>query len=100
MAEKEQKNKSGIGKFFLGAAIGAAAGAAAAKFIHLKTSCSEKELEDSIADASDSFADDDYDDDDDEPVAKVSKPAKVAKAEKKEKKETKKKADKTEPSKS
>ena len=63
MAEKEQKNKSGIGKFFLGAALGAAAGAAAAKFFSIKTSHSEKELEDSIADASDSFVEDEDDDD-------------------------------------
>ena len=33
MAEKKEKNKSGAGKFFLGAALGALAGAIAGKFI-------------------------------------------------------------------
>ena len=33
MTEKAEKNKSGAGKFFLGAAIGAAVGAIASKFI-------------------------------------------------------------------
>ena len=33
MSEKPEKNKSGAGKFFLGAAIGAALGALAGKFI-------------------------------------------------------------------
>ena len=33
MAEEKQKNKSGAGKFFLGAALGALAGAIAGKFV-------------------------------------------------------------------
>ena len=36
MTEKAEKNKSGAGKFFLGAAIGAAVGAIASKFIKLE----------------------------------------------------------------
>ena len=35
MSEKAKKNKSSAGKFFLGAAIGAAVGAIASKFIKL-----------------------------------------------------------------
>ena len=36
MAEEKQKNKSGAGKFFLGAALGALAGAIAGKFVSMK----------------------------------------------------------------
>ncbi len=93
MAEKEQKNKSGIGKFFLGAALGAAAGAAAAKFINIKTSHGEKELEDSLADATDSLVEDE------EEVLSV-KAVKPAKSSKPEKKERKKKEEESESSES
>jgi hypothetical protein len=85
MTEKEQKNKSGAGKFFLGAALGAIAGAAAAKLFQVKVSHSEKELEDSIADATDSLSDAD----EETIILKKVKSVKPDKPEKKEKKEKK-----------
>ena len=43
MTEKAEKNKSGAGKFFLGAAIGAAIGAIASKFIDINVSSDDGE---------------------------------------------------------
>ena len=43
MTEKAEKNKSSAGKFFLGAAIGAAVGAIASKFINLNPDEDEEE---------------------------------------------------------
>ena len=43
MTEKEQKKSSGAGKFFLGAALGAAVGAIASKFIKFDTTDDEEE---------------------------------------------------------
>lgn len=43
MAEKAEKNKSGAGKFFLGAALGALAGAVAGRFVKLKMDNDEEE---------------------------------------------------------
>lgn len=43
MTEKQEKNKSGAGKFFLGAAIGAAVGAIASKFIQFGGAEDEEE---------------------------------------------------------
>ncbi|MBR3122041.1 hypothetical protein IKF28_01200 [Candidatus Saccharibacteria bacterium] len=40
-----EKNKSGAGKFFLGALLGAAAGAIAGKFISEKTKSDDEDLE-------------------------------------------------------
>ena len=60
MTEKEQKSKSGAGKFFLGAAIGAAIGAIASKFINLNVTS----------------------DDDDEPVEDEAPKTEAPKAEK------------------
>lgn len=43
MTEEKQKNKSGAGKFFLGALLGGVAGAIAGKFIRTKTDEEESE---------------------------------------------------------
>ena len=43
MTEKAEKNKSGAGKFFLGAALGAAVGAIASKFIKFGDAEEEEE---------------------------------------------------------
>ena len=44
--EPTKKNKSGAGKFFLGAALGALAGAVASKFISFDKKDCEEEVED------------------------------------------------------
>ena len=46
MPEKQEKKSSGAGKFFLGAAIGAAVGAIASKFIKFGTDDGEEIEED------------------------------------------------------
>lgn len=39
---EEKQNKSGVGKFFLGAALGAALGAIASKFVKIETDDGEE----------------------------------------------------------
>ena len=46
MTEKTEKSKSGAGKFFLGAALGAAAGAIASKFVSVEVDKGEETDED------------------------------------------------------
>ena len=52
--EPTKKNKSGAGKFFLGAALGALAGAIASKFI----SFDKKDCEEEVEDLEESFSPD------------------------------------------
>lgn len=75
--EPTKKNKSGAGKFFLGAALGALAGAIASKFI----SFDKKDCEEEVEDLEESFSPDTIASS--EPVAeKATEPVKKAEAKK------------------